>query len=566
MIKGLSVSEGIGIGKVYKLEGLNLNIEKQFINDSKKEIERFKEAIKETCKAIENIRIIALDKLGDEKAQIFESHLLVAEDPELISQVETLITNEKINAEYALLQVRNKIVSIFDAMVDNPYMQERSTDIKDTTNRIIAYLTNQKYPDLFNIKQDTIIICDDLTPSDTAQLDQKYIKAIVTNIGGKTSHSAIMARSLQIPCVVGTVNITENCKENDMILVNALNGEVTINPSIELIKEFEGKIVQLKHNVENIKQFKDKLTYTKDNVQTKICANIGSTKDLDKVLSSGAEGIGLFRTEFLYMDSQHLPTEEEQFESYKKVLETMGDKPVVIRTLDIGGDKELSYLPFKHELNPFLGYRAIRLCLDQPDIFKTQLRALLRASIYGNLKIMFPMIAIVEEFLDAKKILKEIELDLINEGIEVSSNYEVGMMVEIPSVAILADQFAKHVDFFSIGTNDLIQYSFAADRSNEKVSYLYQPLNPSLLRLIKYVIDCSHKEGKWTGVCGEVASDKEVIPLLIGMGLDELSMNTSSVLYSRYQISNIVKKEMELLVEKALNCSSSTEVLNLLKL
>ncbi|MFI3252131.1 MAG: phosphoenolpyruvate--protein phosphotransferase [bacterium] len=564
MIKGLSVSEGIGIGKVYKLKDLNLDIKPTKISNVDDEIIRFHDAIQSTVIKIKEIKEIAFEKCGDDKAQIFESHLFLIQDPELISQVETLIKEDRVNAQYALLNVRNKFVKTFDSFDDNEYMQERSIDIKDVTNRAIANLTNQKYADLFNIKEDIVIVCKDLTPSDTAQLNKEFVKAIVTNNGGKTSHSAIMARSLSIPCVSGTKNITKKCKEGDLILVDATKGEVEINPSEDIISDYKLKIIELEKYNTFIEEYKTKETITKDGHKTKTCANIGSVKELEDVLSSGAEGIGLFRTEFLYMNKSHLPTEEEQYETYKEVLETLKDKPVTIRTLDIGGDKELSYLQLKHELNPFLGYRAIRFSLGHKDVFKTQLRALLRASIYGNLKIMFPMISILEEFLEAKEILKEVEKELIAEGIEVSTTYEVGIMVEVPSVVMLADQFAKYVDFFSIGTNDLIQYSFAADRLNEKVSYLYQPLNPSLLRMVKYVIDSAHKEGKWTSMCGEAASDPKVIPLLIGFGLDEFSMNTSSILNTRHTISNISKKELEITCEQTLNCLTSDDVLKLL--
>ncbi len=564
IIKGLQVSEGIGVGKVYIINELDLNIKKISISDNTEELKKFDKAIIDTIEKIEEIKEHTKKVLGEEKALVFESHIMLLQDPELINQVKNKIVYDNCNAEFALKEVRDSFVMIFSSMEDNEYMQERAIDIKDTTNRVIAFLTNQKYPDLMNINEEVIIITNDLTPSDTAQLNKKYVKGIATNIGGKTSHSAIMARTLQIPCIVGTNNITKLVKENQKIILDAINGEIHLETNDELLSKFINKQSKFEEFQKNVLEYINKETTTKDNFKTELAANIGSVKDLEKVLKSGAEGIGLFRTEFLYMDSTSLPTEEEQFESYKTVLENMNNKPVVIRTLDIGGDKELSYLPLPKETNPFLGYRAIRLCLDRKDIFKTQLRALLRASTYGNLKIMFPMIATVDEFIESKNYLLNVKEELINEGISVS-NVEVGMMMEIPSAAILADVFAEYVDFFSIGTNDLIQYSFAADRMNEHVSYLYQPLNPSLLRLVNFIITSAHKKGKWVGMCGEVASDKDAIPFLIGMGLDEFSMSSSAIAESRYIISKLNKKDLENLVDKALKSHTSNDVLKLLE-
>ncbi len=560
MIKGIAVSEGISIAKVYKIEQLNLKIKKKINNNIEEEIKRFNDSIQHSITEIGKIRDIAFTKFGKDKAEIFEAHLLVINDPELRNQVEMLI-REDFNAEYALLKIRNNFIELFKSMKDNAYMQERSIDIKDVTNRALAYLTNQKFPDLLNINEEVIIICNDLTPSESALLNNKYVKGIVTNIGGKTSHSAIITRSLQIPCVVGTKTITKKCVESDLVIVDAIKGLVYINPTNDEIEDYKEQQSGYFKHLEKINYFKDKPSLTKDNYKIKICANIASVNELEEVLKSGAEGIGLFRTEFLYMQSNHLPTEEEQFNTYKKVLETVKGF-VVIRTLDIGGDKEVKYLNLPKELNPYLGYRAIRLCLDRKDIFKTQIRALLRASVYGDLKIMFPMISLVEEFLEAKRFVNEVKHELINEGVQVK-DIKLGMTVEVPSAAILADLFAKEVDFFSIGTNDLIQYNFAADRLNEKVSHFYQPLNPSVLRLIKHVIDSAHNEGKIVGMCGEAASDVNVIPLLIGFGLDEFSMSSSEIINCRFLISKLNKKRLEEHCDVALKCSTQEEVLGL---
>ncbi|HEY8364026.1 MAG TPA: phosphoenolpyruvate--protein phosphotransferase [Haloplasmataceae bacterium] len=564
MIRGISASLGIAIAKAYTLKELVLNIAKKEVTNPELEIERLNKAIALAEIDLQKLYEHTLEKLGKDKAEIFSAHLLVLKDPELLEQVKASINNEKVNAEYALKEVRDMFVSIFENM-DNEYMKERSTDIKDVTDRVLAKLLNVKTNDLTLIKEEVILVAHDLTPSDTAQMDTKYVKGIVTNIGGRTSHAAIMARSLEIPAVVGTKNVLGEVTDGMLLILDAISGEVIVNPTKEQIKEYEERKRIYEIEKQELKQLKDQKSISKDGVHVELAANIGSPNDLKGVLDNGAEAIGLFRTEFLYMGKDNLPKEEEQFEAYKSVLQSMNDKPVVIRTLDIGGDKHLPYLPMPEELNPFLGYRAIRLCLDRKDIFKTQLRALLRASIYGKLRIMFPMIATLDEFIEAKNFLLSVKEELIQENIAVSEDVQVGMMVEIPSAAILADKFAKVVDFFSIGTNDLIQYTFAADRMNEHVSYLYQPYNPSLLRLIKMVIDAAHKENKWVGMCGEMAGEKLAIPILLGMGLDEFSMSATSILPARKLISRLSQKEMETLAKEALNKNNVNEVIDLVK-
>ncbi len=561
MIKGITASLGIALAKVYKLEELTIAVDQKKVDEVEKEIKLLNEAITKTKKDLTNLRDHTLKTMGKEKADIFDAHLLVADDPELIGQVTDMINREKVNVEYALKTVRDTFVTTFENM-DNEYMKERATDILDVTNRMLAKLLNLKTSDISLIDEDVIVVAHDLTPSDTAQMN-KFVKGFITNTGGRTSHSAIMARSLEIPAVVGTKTITNDVNDGDFVVLDALNGEVFINPTESVINEYVAKKEQYEKDKVLLKQLKDEDTVTKDGLHVELAANIGTPQDLLGVVDNGAEGIGLFRTEFLYMGRDDFPSEEEQFNAYKTVLEGMKGKPVVVRTLDIGGDKKLSYLKMPEELNPFLGYRAIRLCLDQKDIFKTQLRGLLRASIYGNLRIMFPMIAVLAEFNEAKAFLLEVKKELLAEGYKVSDSIEIGMMVEIPSAALLADQFAKVVDFFSIGTNDLIQYTFASDRMNEHVSYLYQPYNPSLLRLIKMVIDAAHQENKWVGMCGEMAGDKIAVPILLGLGLDEFSMSATSILNTRKLLLELSLNEMKLLASEALIKSTNEEVIEL---
>lgn len=444
-------------------------------------------------------------------------------------------------------------------------MKERAADIRDVSKRVLAHILGVELPNPSIIDESVVIIGNDLTPSDTAQLNKEFVQGFVTNIGGRTSHSAIMSRSLEIPAVVGTKSITEDVKQGDMIIVDGLTGEVIIDPTDDEVIAYENKRERFFEDKKELQKLRNEETKTIDGKHAELAANIGTPNDLTGVIENGAEGIGLYRTEFLYMGRDEMPTEDEQFEAYKKVLETMEDKRVVVRTLDIGGDKELPYLNLPEEMNPFLGYRAIRLCLDQPDIFRPQLRALLRASVYGKLNIMFPMVATINEFRDAKALLLEEKENLKQEGTDVSDDIELGIMVEIPSTAALADVFAKEVDFFSIGTNDLIQYTMAADRMSERVSYLYQPYNPSILRLVKQVIEASHKEGKWTGMCGEMAGDEIAIPLLLGLGLDEFSMSATSVLKARRQIKGLSQNEMEELSQRAINCATSEEVQELVE-
>lgn len=558
-ITGIGASAGISIARAYRLEEPALKVEKKDVEDKELELQRFDEAIRQSESELEQIKDHANRELGADKAEIFAAHLLVLHDPELVQPVKEKISNEGMNAEAAMKEVADTFVSMFESM-DNEYMKERAADIRDVTKRVIAHLLGVHLPNPSMISEEVIVIAEDLTPSDTAQLNRQYVKGFVTDIGGRTSHSAIMARSMEIPAVVGTKTATNEIEVGTVVILDGLGGNVIVNPDTHVIKEYEAKKAAHEAKKAEWAKLLHARTVSADGYYVELAANIGTPEDVKGVLENGGEGIGLYRTEFLYMGRNQLPTEDEQFDAYKTVLERMEGKPVVVRTLDIGGDKELPYLDFPKEMNPFLGFRAIRLCLEMQDMFRTQLRALLRASVYGNLKIMFPMIATLDEFRQAKMILMEEKEKLQAQDIGVSPNIEVGMMVEIPSSAVMADQFAKEVDFFSIGTNDLIQYTMAADRMNERVSYLYQPYNPAILRLVKMVIDAAHKEGKWVGMCGEMAGDEVAIPILLGLGLDEFSMSATSILQARSNILKLAKAEINERIEHILQLETAEEV------
>ncbi|WP_112181813.1 MULTISPECIES: phosphoenolpyruvate--protein phosphotransferase [Paraliobacillus] len=558
-IKGIAASNGIAIAKVYKLAAPDLSFEKKKVDDVEAEVERLSKALEISKTELEKIKENARKTLGDEHAEIFSAHLLVLSDPEMINPIKDKIKTDQVNAEFALDETATMFIDMFKAM-ENEYMRERAADIQDVTKRVMAHLLNVSFPDPALIDKEVIVVAEDLTPSDTAQLNKKFVKGFTTNIGGRTSHSAIMARSLEIPAVVGTKTITTDAIEDEIAIVDGIDGEVIINPTKEEIAKYEQKHADFEKQKEIWAQLKDEPTVSSDGEHVELVANIGTPEDVAGIINNGGEGVGLYRTEFLYMGKSQLPTEDEQFEAYSSVLEQMGDKPVVVRTLDIGGDKELSYLDLPKEMNPFLGFRAIRLCLERDDIFRVQLRALLRASTYGNLKIMFPMIATLDEFRQAKALLEEEKTNLLNEGVNVSDKIEVGIMVEIPSTAVIARQFAKEVDFFSIGTNDLIQYTMAADRMNEHVSYLYQPYHPAILNLVNNVIEAAHAEGKWAGMCGEMAGDSIAIPILLGLGLDEYSMSATSILAARTQIKGLSKKELATFKDELLSMGTADEV------
>jgi phosphoenolpyruvate-protein phosphotransferase (PTS system enzyme I) len=563
-IQGIAASSGIAIAKAYRLETPDLSFEKASTDNPLFEIERLEKALEVSKQELEKIKAHTKENIGDEHAEIFSAHLLVLSDPELINPMKDKIESEKVIAEAALDEVATMFIDMFKNM-DNEYMRERAADIHDVTTRVKAHLLGVSIPDPALIDEEVIVIANDLTPSDTAQLNREFVKGFATDIGGRTSHSAIMARSLEIPAVVGTKEITTTVNKDEMIIVDGNEGLVIVNPTQDEIALYHKKQEEFAKQKQEWAKLKNEPTITSDGNQVELAANIGTPDDVIGVLDNGGEAIGLYRTEFLYMGKSQLPTEEEQFTAYKSVLEQMQDKPVVVRTLDIGGDKELNYLDLPKELNPFLGFRAIRFCLENEHVFRPQLRALLRASVYGNLKIMFPMIATLEEFRSAKAILLDEKEALKKEGFEVSDEIEIGIMVEIPSTAVIAKQFAKEVDFFSIGTNDLIQYTMAADRMNEQVSYLYQPYHPAILNLINNVIESAHSEGKWVGMCGEMAGDPIAIPILLGLGLDEFSMSATSILPARTQIRKLDKVNLASYKEKILSMGTAEEVVQFIK-
>ena len=568
MLKGIAASDGVAVAKAYLLVQPDLSFTKVTIEDVSAETARLDDALSKSSDELQLIRNKAAENLGEEEAQVFDAHLMVLSDPEMVGQIKQSISDNKVNAEHALKEVTDMYIGMFESMEDNAYMQERAADIRDVAKRVLAHLLQVTLPNPAMINEEVIVVAHDLTPSDTAQLDRNFVKAFVTDIGGRTSHSAIMARSLEIPAIVGTGEITAKVKAGDILAVNGIEGDVIVHPTEEqkanFIQAGEAYAAQ-KAEWEKLKHAE---TVTADGKHFELAANIGTPKDLTGVHNNGGEGIGLYRTEFLYMDSSDFPTEDAQFEAYKEVLEGMAGKPVVVRTMDIGGDKELPYLKLPHEMNPFLGYRALRISLSTlgEGMFRTQLRALLRASVHGNLRIMFPMVATLKEFRAAKKMYDEEKAKLIAEGVAVSETIQVGIMIEIPAAAILADRFAKEVDFFSIGTNDLIQYTMAADRMNEQVSYLYQPYNPSILRLVKNVVDAAHAEGKWAGMCGEMAGDQTAVPLLMGIGLDEFSMSATSILKTRSLMKTLDTSKMKELADRALTeCDTMEEVLELMQ-
>ena len=562
MYKGTGASPGIALGKALVLEHSEINIERRTIENVEAEVEKLQAAIEKSRLELEQVKERAKVELGEHEAEIFEAHLLVLADPELVDQTIAKIRDEKVNAEFALNEIKDMFVSIFESM-DNEYMRERAADIKDVTNRVLRHILGIKVVDLSALSEEVILIAHDLTPSDTATMNKKMVLGFLTDIGGRTSHTAIMARTLEIAAIVGLNDMTQKVNDGDFIVFNGGTGEVIVNPSEETIVEYRTLKARYDEEKEALKQLIGKSSITLDGRHVELAGNIGSPNDVEGLIKNDAEGVGLYRTEFLYMDKEDgFPTEEEQYEAYKDVLEGMNGKPIVIRTLDIGGDKELPYFKMDEEMNPFLGYRAIRLCLDRTDIFKTQLRALYRASVHGKLRIMFPMISSLEELLAAKEVIKEVLEQMDSEGIEYSKDVEVGMMIEIPAAAVISDILAKHVDFFSIGTNDLIQYTCAVDRMNQKISHLYNQFNPAVLRLIKMVIDNAHKEGKWVGMCGESAGDQRMIPILLGMGLDEFSMSPISILPARKLINSLKYEEMKNIANEVVNMGTADEIKN----
>ena len=558
---GISAASGYALGIAFLLQDQQIQVVKAEVPKEQldSEILRFEEALGKATEELEAIKEKTKQTMGADEAEIFAAHIMVLEDPEYSGAIKELIRTDAWNAEWAIQEVTDRFLKLF-ADMDNEYIRERAADLKDVSNRLLRYLLGIKSQSLSEITEKVILFSHDLTPSDTAQLDKDKVVGIVTNIGGRTSHSAIMARSMEIPAVVGMQDLVEKMKAGDYVIVDGSEGKVFVNPSENLIQRYKEKQNCYEAQRQELKKLVSQPSMTPDKHQVELVANIGNPQDALVAVKNGAEGIGLYRTEFLYMGRQELPSEEEQFEAYKAVTVMFGKHPVVIRSLDIGGDKALPYLDMPKEMNPFLGYRAIRLCLDRTDIFRTQLRAILRASAYGNIKLMYPMIATLEELRGANKVLEEVKQELLAEKVPFNKSMEVGIMVEIPAVAVMADRFAKEVDFFSIGTNDLIQYTMAADRMNETVSYLYQPFNLALLRLIRGVIEAAHKAGKRVAMCGEMAGDLTALPILLGLGLDEFSMSASSVLPARALVRKLPREKAQTVAKAVLEMDNPLEI------
>ena len=564
MQKGKGISNGIGIGRAVILKKQNLEIEKSNIEDIEEELKKLDLALEAVIKETEETIIVLEKESNKEQVEIMKAYLMILQDETLLEKAKIIIKEEKLNSAYATKKALDQIIANFRNL-DNEYLSERSKDIEDIKIRIIRKLLNKQEEKIENLESNTIIITEELTTSDISKIDLKYVEGIISEIGGANSHVSIIARNKQIPMVIRISNIVEKIKDGDIIIMNGETGEIYINPSIEEMEKYKEQQLAEKKEKMKLEEYVNKPAQTEDGYKVEISCNIGKPEDLEQVLNVGADGIGLFRTEFLFMDSDQIPSEEEQFQSYKKVAETMKDKLSIIRTLDAGGDKNIPYLNLEKEENPFLGYRAIRLCLDNVEMFKMQLRAILRASEYGNLAIMFPMISKIEELKLAKEILEECKKELELKNIPYNKEIKVGMMVEIPAVAIMAEKFAKECDFFSIGTNDLIQYTLAAERGNSKIANIYTKNHPAVIKLIKYTIDAAHNNGIFCGMCGEAASNIHYIPLLIGLGLDEFSMNSSAILETKKIITNLTKKQCEILVEKILKASSDKEVEQILK-
>lgn len=560
MLKGKGISEGIGIGKALVLKKEEIKIEKSKIENVSKELEKLEVSLNSVIKETEKLK----ENSNNEQRQILEAYLMILQDETLTQKAKELIEKEKLNSVYAVEQGLGEIITNFRNIPDE-YISERANDIEDIKNRIISKLLKIEDKDLSRIEPATIIVTQELTTSDTAKINIKNVSGIISEIGGTNSHVSIIARNKQIPMVIRVEDAVNKIKNGDIIVINGSTGDIHINPSIEEMGEYEKQQKEEQEEKIKLEEYKNKVAVTQDGYQVEVSSNIGKTGDLEDVLKFGADGIGLFRTEFLFMDSEQMPTEEEQFESYKKVAENMKDKLSIIRTLDAGGDKDIPYLNLEKEDNPFLGYRAIRLCLGNTEMFKIQLRAILRASAYGNLAIMFPMISTIDELRSAKCVLEECKKELEEQNINYNEEIKVGMMIEIPAAAIMAEVFAKECDFFSIGTNDLIQYTMAAERGNTKIANLYTKNHPAVIKLIKQTIDAAHQNGIFCGMCGEAASNFQYIPLLIGMGLNEFSMNSSAILQAKKTITELNKKDCERLVDEVLQFSSDKEVEKRLK-
>ena len=560
MFQGTNASSGIGIGKAVIVEEVNLVIKRETVADAAAEVARFKGALDRTMKETEEMAADLATRVGEKEAEIMNGHLMLLMDPMLTGEVENLISGEQICGEYAIEQVFNMYANVFASM-DDELMQQRATDMRDLKTRLQKVMMGVASVNIATLPAGTILVAKDLTPSMTAGINPQNVMGIVTELGGKTSHSAILARALEIPAVVAVTGFMEHVKNGDDVVLDGSTGVVYVNPDAALAAEYQGKREAFLKEKKELEQYIGKPTITRDGVSVELVANIGKPEDVDKVLQYDGEGVGLFRTEFLFMDRDCMPTEDEQFEAYKTVAEKLNGKPVIIRTLDIGGDKEIPYMGLTKDENPFLGYRAIRLCLDRKDdIYRPQLRALLRASAYGNIKIMIPMVTCLDELREAKALIEEIKAELTEKGIAFNKEIQVGIMVETAAASLMADVFAKEADFFSIGTNDLTQYTMSVDRGNEKISYLYSTFNPAVLRSIRHVITCAREAGIMVGMCGEAASDPLMIPLLLAFGLNEFSMSASAILRSRKMITEYSTETLKDVAERAMMFTTAKEV------
>ena len=564
MISGILASPGIAFGKAQLFINEEIVLNKQTIETAQidEQIAIFLAARDKSATQLEAITEMARQTFGDEKAEIFEGHMMLLEDEELEEDIITFIKKNKASADFAIHSIIEENAEMMAAL-DDPYLRERAADFRDIGSRVVKNALGMEIVSLSAIEEEVILIASDLTPSETAQINLDKILGFITDLGGRTAHTSIMARSLELPAVVGTGNVTEIIKSGDFVILDAINNSVIVNPSEDVIKEY--KAIQAKHLADKAEllKMKDLPAITLDGHHVEVCGNIGTVKDCAGVTRNGGEGVGLYRTEFLFMDRDSLPTEDEQFEAYKAVAESMNGQSVIIRTMDIGGDKDLPYLNLPKEMNPFLGWRAIRICFDRPEIMNAQLRAILRASAFGKLRIMFPMIISVEEIRRLKDILATLKAELTAEGHAFDDAIETGVMVETPAAAAIAHHLIKEVDFFSIGTNDLTQYTLAVDRGNEMISDLYNPLTPAVLTLIKQVIDASHAAGKWTGMCGELAGDETATLLLLGMGLDEFSMSGISIPKVKKTIRNANFADVKELADQALSCATAGEIADL---
>ncbi len=561
MISGIPASPGIAFGKALLLQEDEIILNTQSISDDQieAEVQRFFEARDKSARQLNIIKQKALETFGEEKEAIFEGHIMLLEDEELEEEILTLIKNDKMHADNAIHTVIEEQASALESL-DDEYLKERATDIRDIGSRFVKNALGINIVSLSDIDEEVILVAYDLTPSETAQINLDYVLGFVCDIGGRTSHTSIMARSLELPAIVGTNNITAQVKNGDTLVLDAINNKVIVNPSEEewhAAKQIRDEFMAEK---EELAKLKDLPAITTDGHQVEVCGNIGTVKDCDGILRNGGEGVGLYRTEFLFMDRSALPTEEEQYQAYKEVAEAMNGEAVIIRTMDIGGDKDLPYMDLPQEMNPFLGWRAVRISLDRREILRDQLRGILRASAHGKLRIMFPMIISVEEIRELKKAISEYQAELRVEGHAFDENIEIGVMVETPAAAAIAHHLAKEVSFFSIGTNDLTQYTLAVDRGNELISHLYNPLSPAVLTVIKQVIDASHKEGKWTGMCGELAGDEKATLLLLGMGLDEFSMSGISIPHIKKIVRNASYAEVKVMADEALTMATAAEI------